>query len=372
MPPVQVPFSVTTDGTLALAALQKTLSEIQDTYRARLTLPLLHQLQEMHTRAAAFAQPDDATVCYVEYSGIRAGLGLSHLSLCAVPRDLPRQLYDLLWAAGKTGRLDLRHRWRPAASPRHGVSWGWRGGTPVRTLQVPSPFDYPHNSLLVFPPPSPGRQKKQTSHERVARQIGQLIRAAHGHTLVLFTSYDQMGHVYEQLQGRLPVPLFKAPRGGQRFVEQFKTVPQRRAAGGRPLLGRCGFPRRWGLAAGDRAAAGFLYPTRYGGPAGTIPRSAHLHTSRNCARNAAKTAAGLRPRHPHRDRQLCGSPSWTRGQRTAGGTTGLCWTRCPPVSRSTTNIEDIQTFLRARKSPDFFLPDFENDSKQTDSKTNTK
>ena len=27
----------------------------------------------------------------------------------------------------------------------------------------------------------------------------------------------------------------------------------------------------------------------------------------------------------------------------------------------TTNIEEIQTFLRARKSPDFFLPDFEND-----------
>ena len=108
LPPVQVPFTVTKDGTLALAALQKTLAEIQDTYRARLTLPLLHQLQEMRTRAAAFARPDDATVCYVEYSGIKAGLGLSHLSLCAVPCDLPRQLYDLL------------------ASPRRDVSWGWR------------------------------------------------------------------------------------------------------------------------------------------------------------------------------------------------------------------------------------------------------
>ena len=38
----------------------------------------------------------------------------------------------------------------------------------------------------------------------------------------------------------------------------------------------------------------------------------------------------------------------------------------------TTKTEDIQTFLRARKSPDFFLPDFENDPKQTDSKTNAK
>lgn len=65
--------------------------------RVRLTLPLLHQLKEMRTRAAAFAQPDDTTVCYVEYSGIKSGPGLSHLSLCAVPRDLPRQLYDLLW-----------------------------------------------------------------------------------------------------------------------------------------------------------------------------------------------------------------------------------------------------------------------------------
>ena len=38
----------------------------------------------------------------------------------------------------------------------------------------------------------------------------------------------------------------------------------------------------------------------------------------------------------------------------------------------TTEINEIQTFLRAHKGPDFFLPDFENDSKQTDSKTNTK
>ena len=75
LPPVQVPFTVTKDGTLALAALQKTLAEIQDTYRVRLTLPLLHQLKEMRTRAAAFAQPDDTTVCYVEYSGIKSGPG---------------------------------------------------------------------------------------------------------------------------------------------------------------------------------------------------------------------------------------------------------------------------------------------------------
>lgn len=371
LPPVQVPFTVTKDGTLALAALQKTLAEIQDTYRVRLTLPLLHQLKEMRTRAAAFAQPDDTTVCYVEYSGIKSGPGLSHLSLCAVPRDLPRQLYDLLWRQEKpavltSGTLAAGGDFAPARR-----QLGLEGGTPVRTLQVPSPFDYPHNSLLVFPPPSPGRQKKKTSHERVARQIGQLICAAHGHTLVLFTSYDQMGHVYEQLEGRLPVPLFKAPRGGQRFVEQFKQCPNAVLLAGGPCWEGVDFP-------GDGVS--LLVIVRLPFPVPDPVREARreqypdLHTY---------IQAEIVPEMQQKLRQGFGRAIRTETDSCA---VAILDPRAAPGGRYhravldalpagipiTTNIEDIQTFLRARKSPDFFLPDFENDSKQSDSKTNTK
>ena len=361
LPPVQVPFTVTKDGTLALAALQKTLAEIQDTYRARLTLPLLHQLQEMRARAAAFAQPDDATVCYVEYSGIKVGPGLSHLSLCAVPRDLPRQLYDLLWRQEKPAVLTSGTLAAGGFAPAR-RQLGLEGGTPVRTLQVPSPFDYPHNSLLVFPPPSPGRQKKKTSHERVARQIGQLVRAAHGHTLVLFTSYDQMGHVYEQLQGRLPVPLFQAPRGAQRFVEQFKQCPNAVLLAGGPCWEGVDFP-------GDGVS--LLVIVRLPFPVPDPVREARreqypdLHTY---------IQAEIVPEMQQKLRQGFGRAIRTETDNCA---VAILDPRAAPGGRYhravlealpsgipvTTNIEAIQTFLRARKSPDFFLPEFENDSK---------
>ena len=241
----------------------------------------------------------------------------------------------------------------------------------MRTLQVPSPFDYPHNSLLVVPPPSPGGQKKQTSHERVARQIGQLIRAAHGHTLVLFTSYDQMGHVYEQLEGGLPVPLFQAPRGGQRFVEQFKQCPNAVLLAGGPCWEGVDFP-------GDGVS--LLVIVRLPFPVPDPVREARreqypdLHTY---------IQAEIVPEMQQKLRQGFGRAIRTETDSCA---VAILDPRAAPGGRYhravldalpagipiTTNIEDIQTFLRARKSPDFFLPELENDSKQTDSKTNTK
>ena len=39
--------------------------------------------------------------------------------------------------------------------------------------------------------------------EYLAEQICRLVEAAHGHTLVLFTSYALMGAVYNQIKDRL-------------------------------------------------------------------------------------------------------------------------------------------------------------------------
>lgn len=117
---------------------------------------------------------------------------------------------------------------------------GLHDGLAIQTVQVASPFDYAKNCLLVFP--SSHTNAGNNPHERLACQIEQLIRAAHGHALVLFTSYDQMGHVYEQLEGGLPVPLFKAPRGGRRFVEQFKQCPNAVLLAGGPCWEGVDFP----------------------------------------------------------------------------------------------------------------------------------
>lgn len=59
----------------------------------------------------------------------------------------------------------------------------------------------------------------------MAHQIQELINTANGHTLVLFTSYDQMGRVYEKLKDKFPVPVLQAQRNPQIYLERFKALP---------------------------------------------------------------------------------------------------------------------------------------------------
>ncbi len=229
---------------------------------------------------------------------------------------------------------------------------------------VASPFDYAKNCLLLFPS-RPDAHKvdkpsgEEASHERLARQIEQLVRAAHGHTLVLFTSYDQMGHVYEQLEGRLPVPLFKAPRGGQWFVEQFKRCENAALLAGGPCWEGVDFP-------GDIVS--LLVIVRLPFPVPDPVREARriqypdLHSY---------IRVEIVPEMQQKLRQGFGRAIRTETDSCAAA---ILDPRAAPGGRYhqavldalpsgipiTTKTEDIQTFLRARKSPDFFLPDFEN------------
>ena len=60
-----------------------------------------------------------------------------------------------------------------------------------------SPFNYKENCLLYIPD---DMLKAQMGSEKeakcLAEQICRLVKATHGHTLVLFTSYSLMGTVY--------------------------------------------------------------------------------------------------------------------------------------------------------------------------------
>jgi len=57
----------------------------------------------------------------------------------------------------------------------------------------------------------------------VAEEVRQLIKATHGHTAVLFTSYKAMDIVFQLVQEYvLPFPLFKFGRGDTTVLERFK------------------------------------------------------------------------------------------------------------------------------------------------------
>lgn len=361
----QVSYQATPERQAALAALQTCIGELLRRYQTRLSPSIRHQLQDTSKVAALFARPQEDWIAYIEYGTVSDKQTDTEFTLCAVPRDQPRHLYELLWqrempAILTSGTLaagnDFTHI-------RRQLSLG--GGAAVQTVQVASPFDYAKNCLLVLPLRTAARQmdepnEEATSHKRLACQIEQLIRAAHGHTLVLFTSYDQMGRVYEQLEGRLPVPLFKAPRGGQWFVEQFKRCENAVLLAGGPCWEGVDFP-------GDIVS--LLVVVRLPFPVPDPVREARRQQYPDLH---SYIQAEIVPEMQQKLRQGFGRAIRTETDSCA---VAILDPRAAPGGRYhqavldalpsgipiTTKTDDIQTFLRARKSPDFFLPGFEND-----------
>lgn len=298
-------------------------------------------------------QPDQ--IAYIQYSSGAGQQGAQFAGLYTVPDDLPHCLYSALWRQEKPAILtsgtlaagqDFAHSKRQL---------GLEAGVPVRTLQVPSPFAYAENGLLLFlRPPTKHRYRAATS-EQLARQIEQLVRAAHGHTLVLFTSYDQMGRVYECLESRLPVPLFKAPRGGQWFVEQFKRCDNAVLLAGGPCWEGVDFP-------GDMVS--LLVIVRLPFPVPDPVREARRQQYPDLH---SYIQAEIVPEMQQKLRQGFGRAIRTEADSCA---VVILDPRAAPGGRYhqavldalpegipvTTKIEDIEPFLRAHKSPDYFLP----------------
>ncbi len=361
----QVPYQSTRERQTALAVLQSCIDELLQRYPTRIPTSLCHQLQDTSEMAALFAQPQEDWITYIEYGTISDEQTDTEFTLCAVPLDQPGYLHTLLWQREKpailtSGTLAAGHDFTHVRR-----RLGLHGGLAVQTVQVASPFDYAKNCLLLFPSRPAAHEVdkpsgEEASHERLARQIEQLVRAAHGHTLVLFTSYDQMGHVYEQLESRLPVPLFKAPRGGQWFVEQFKRCGNAVLLAGGPCWEGVDFP-------GDIVS--LLVIVRLPFPVPDPVREARrvqypdLHSY---------IQAEIVPEMQQKLRQGFGRAIRTETDSCAAA---ILDPRAAPGGRYhqavldalpsgipiTTKTEDIQTFLRACKSPDFFLSDFEND-----------
>ena len=189
----------------------------------------------------------------------------------------------------------------------------------------------------------------------MSSQIEQLVRAAHGHTLVLFTSYDQMGHVYEHLEGRLPVPLFKAPRGGQWFVEQFKRCDNAVLLAGGPCWEGVDFP-------GDMVSLLVIVQLPF-----PVPDPVREARRQQYPDLHSYIQAEIVPEMQQKLRQGFGRAIRTEADSCA---VVILDPRAAPGGRYhqavldalpegipvTTKIEDIEPFLRAHKSPDYFLP----------------
>lgn len=215
-----IPLKQTKAGTAALQHLDKAIGEILKQRPEAMPRGLRGKLSAVQQLIPLFLGTDSTFVRYLTWQRESGGTGVD---LCAVPFDLPKCLTSALWNEQKPAILTSGTLAAGEDFSHTEKRMGLDRGTPLRTLKVLSPFDYEKNCMLYFP--ESRRRKSEPEEERIARQIEELVCAANGHTLVLFTSYDQMGRVYEKLKAKLPLPVLQLRRNAQSYLQQFKQLP---------------------------------------------------------------------------------------------------------------------------------------------------
>lgn len=145
--------------------------------------------------------------------------------LCATVPDLTNQLRQTLWRQQKpmiltSGTLAVGEDFR-----RFKEETGLLTDDRVRESVTPSPFVYSRNCLLYLSSFHIHQETRQY-YDCLTKEITALLDAAHGHALVLFTSYAAMSAVKERLRKQaLGYPLFTLGRNAVHTTKQFKSTP---------------------------------------------------------------------------------------------------------------------------------------------------
>ena len=202
-----------------LARPHRTLTLIQKQIGTVLTHGTQRQLDQLQDKVSLFLQEQKDMIFYTAEDAHGGTM------LCATVPDLTDQLRQTLWRQQKpmvlaSGTLAVGedfHRFKEAT----GLLTDGR----VRESVSPSPFAYNKNCLL-YVPSLPARQKAGQYYDKLTEEITALLDAAHGHALVLFTSYSAMAAVKERLRDQnLAYPLFTLGRNAIHTTKLFKNTP---------------------------------------------------------------------------------------------------------------------------------------------------
>lgn len=149
-----------------------------------------------------------------------------NLAMCAVPMELERMLFLDIWSRRipvviTSGTMSVRGDFTHFKK-RTGLQYAH----PARVMETskPSPFDYRRNGLLYIPERMPFPNIRNEHYiQAVMEEIGRIVRATHGHTLILFTSYWLMERIYYGLKEELSdYPLFLMGRGRLDIIRNFR------------------------------------------------------------------------------------------------------------------------------------------------------
>lgn len=194
--------------------------------RCRGSVPkwICNRLEEAGKVLCCFLIPDKQYIIYLEQDKERRPV------FCAASREIPGYLQEMLWEKGvpailtsgtlKAGNGFMRTRQILGLDEVSG-----RKKSAVQEYIADSPFQYRKNCLLYLPKgDKKARHGDRKEIMRIAKQIRRLVYSAHGHTMVLFTSYSLMGSVCQILRGSLTFPMVEVWRHAQEEIMRFKEL----------------------------------------------------------------------------------------------------------------------------------------------------
>ena len=344
----RTPFVLTPDREAALRDCLSLLRQLQKQLSPHLPRWITHRLGTIEQILGLFFTGNRQYILTIQYD--RDGSP----SLCAASREMPKQLRRALWMKDIPAILTSGTLMAGGSFERTHKVMGLSENQRLQDCIAVSPFDYERNSLLYIPDDLPRTQMGSEQEATcLAEQICRLVEATHGHTLVLFTSYSLMGAVYNQVRDRLSFPLMEVWRHSQDVIHRFKQAHNAVLFAAGSCWEGVDFP-------GDMVSSLILVrlPFPVPDPLSEAEREQYP-TLQDYIR------AVIIP-----DMQVKLRQGFGRAIRTETDTcvvSILDWRAVPgqryhravletlPNLRMTRKIEDVEDFIRARKSPDYFL-----------------
>ena len=196
----------------------ESLRMIQHQIGTSLTLTSQSRLEALVAAVSLFCN-DDPDMAFYAMANEQGST-----NLCATISDLTAQLKAVLWEQPygmvlTSGTIAVGRNFQ-----RYKEETGLYEDDRVTESVSLSPFNYRKNCLLYFPQ-HPPQQRHENYYHHLAKEVAALIKAAHGHALMLFTSYAAMSAVKDRLAALIDYPLFTMSRNALHTREQFRRTP---------------------------------------------------------------------------------------------------------------------------------------------------
>ena len=145
--------------------------------------------------------------------------------LCGIPTNIEERLANMVWK-NKIPKVLTSGTLSDDRGFEYFKDAIGINNTPQHIIQesrFTSPFDYNKHSLLYISDTVPFPDKEDGEYiNAVASEIGELVKATHGHTAILFTSYVLLGKVFETVKEEITFPLLKMEKTTNNILAEFR------------------------------------------------------------------------------------------------------------------------------------------------------